>query len=55
MFQFPYGKNLLSFNLSNKRIIHLLYLLIFIIFLLLLLLFLFFFPCHVTFAHDVLI
>lgn len=51
MFQIPFGKNLLSFNLSNKRIIHLLSLLIVIIFSL----FLFFFPSRVTFAHDVLI
>ena len=31
MFQIPYGKNLLSFNLSNMRTIHLLSLLIVII------------------------
>ena len=45
MFQISYVNNLSSFNLSNKRIIHLLSLLIVIIF----------FPCHVIFAHEVLI
>ena len=49
MFQIPYKNNLLSFNLSNKRIIHLLSLLIVIIFLLF-----FLFSCHVIFAHDIL-
>ena len=42
MFQIPYKNNLLSFNLRNNRIIHLLSLLIVIIFLLFFL-FLFFF------------
>jgi len=40
----PYGNNLSSFNLSNKRIIYLLSLLIVFIF----------FLCHVIFAHNVL-
>ena len=53
MFQIPYGNNLSSFNLSNKRIIYLLSLLIVFIFSLFFF-FLFFFPCHVIFAHDVL-
>ena len=48
MFQISYGNSLLSFNLSNKRIINFLSLLIVIIFS-------FLFSCYVIFAHDVLI
>ena len=44
MYQIPYENNLSSFNLSNERIIHLLYLLIVFIFL-----------YHVTFSLDMLV
>ena len=55
MFQIPYGNNLLSFNLSDKRIIHFIifaycnYVSSFFFFF-----FSYFFSCHVTFAYDIL-
>ena len=51
MFQIPYGNNLLSFNLSNKRIIYLLSLFIVIIIIIIIIII----SCYVIFAHDVLI
>ena len=53
MFQIPYGNNLLSFNLSNKRIIYLLSL--FIVIIIIIIIIIIIFSCYTIFAHDVLI
>ena len=57
MFQTPYGKSLLSFNLRNKRINHftIFAYCLFFSFFFFLFNFFFFFLCHVTFSHDVLV